>query len=373
MSKRQVVPMMLCTLGIPLCASCATSSPPVQPPPQVAALKPEPVPIVYDTDIAYDVDDVGALALLHALVDRDEAKLLGVMVSESLHSYDGLWGPPLVDIINTHYGRPEIPIGVYKGPTVNVGRYGRFAEKVVKAGFPHTLNDAAQAQDATKLYRKLLAEASDNSVVIVSSGYLTNLYGLMLSTPGDDSPSTGMELIGRKVREWVCSGGRYPTSGRLPDVNFAHYPEQSAYVINNWPGKVTFGGDELARQNLTGSKLMDSYEVSANPVAMAWQLHNGGKPEPSRDSLAVLYAVRGAVSGQGKYFPKVETGANHYQKLDEYVPSSKLPPSQNIWLTDVAKPHGYLKTASATQELTSMIDDLIAAPPANPPSVKAGP
>ena len=40
-----------------------------------------PVNIIYDTDMASDVDDVGALALLHALADIGEAEILAAMVS----------------------------------------------------------------------------------------------------------------------------------------------------------------------------------------------------------------------------------------------------------------------------------------------------
>lgn len=362
---------MFCTCGLSLIASCA-SVPSTAPPTTPAAEEaPEPVRIIYDTDIGLDIDDVGGLALLHALADRGECQILGVMVSESLHNYDGLWGPPLVDIINTYYGRPEIPVGVYKGTPVDIGRYGRFAEAVVKASFPRRLQDAAQAHDGGRLYRKLLASAPDGSVVIVTVGHLTNLYELMLSTPDAHSPLTGMELINRKVREWTCSGGRYPGSGRTPDLNFAHYPEQTEYVINNWPTKATFGGDELAPHYQTGAKVSNTYETSSNPVAMAWHHFNGGKPGPSRDSLAVLYAVRGRQDAEGKLFPKVETGANSYHKLDEYRPSGKLPASENVWRTDLQKPHGYLKAAADNENVSAAMDALIAAPPAKAAPVQA--
>ena len=37
------------------------------------------VNIIFDTDFGGDVDDLGALAMLHHLVDKNECKLLGVM------------------------------------------------------------------------------------------------------------------------------------------------------------------------------------------------------------------------------------------------------------------------------------------------------
>ena len=55
--------------------------------------------------MTYDVDDVGALATLHALADRGEVKLLGVLYSE-VHSF----GAVARDAINTWYGR-NVPVG----------------------------------------------------------------------------------------------------------------------------------------------------------------------------------------------------------------------------------------------------------------------
>ena len=67
------------------------------------------VPVILDTDMAYDVDDVGALACLHALADRREAKILGVVYNET-HPL----GPIAIDVINRWYGR-QVPIGAFKG------------------------------------------------------------------------------------------------------------------------------------------------------------------------------------------------------------------------------------------------------------------
>lgn len=40
-----------------------------------------PVRIIFDTDIQGDADDVGSVALLHALADRGEAEILAMGVS----------------------------------------------------------------------------------------------------------------------------------------------------------------------------------------------------------------------------------------------------------------------------------------------------
>ena len=72
----------------------------------IASTCAEPVKIIFDTDMAEDVDDVGALSILHALADAGEAEILACMISAP-HEYVG----PCIDVINTYYGRPNIPIG----------------------------------------------------------------------------------------------------------------------------------------------------------------------------------------------------------------------------------------------------------------------
>src|SRR5690606_39007786 len=69
--------------------------------------------ILLDTDIAKDVDDVGALATLHALADLGEAEILAILVScANPHS------APCASAINEWYGRGDIPLGVVKGKAV---------------------------------------------------------------------------------------------------------------------------------------------------------------------------------------------------------------------------------------------------------------
>ena len=68
------------------------------------------VPVIFDTDMGNDVDDALALAMLHALESRGECRLIGVTVTK-----DNPWAPVFVDLVNTFYGRGEIPVGMVKG------------------------------------------------------------------------------------------------------------------------------------------------------------------------------------------------------------------------------------------------------------------
>src|SRR5271157_2388880 len=69
----------------------------------------EPVRLIFDTDMGNDVDDALALAMIHALESRGEAKLLAVTVTK-----DNPYAARFVDVVDTFYGRGDIPIGVVK-------------------------------------------------------------------------------------------------------------------------------------------------------------------------------------------------------------------------------------------------------------------
>ena len=65
------------------------------------------VKVIFDTDFGGDADDLGALAMLHHFVDRQEADLLAVMCwSTEVNAVAG------IDAVNHFYGHPSMPIGV---------------------------------------------------------------------------------------------------------------------------------------------------------------------------------------------------------------------------------------------------------------------
>ena len=123
------------------------------------------VSIILDTDIGTDVDDAGALALLHALASRREARILAVMSCNR-----NRWSAPAIDVINTYYGRPDIPVGASRtGPDEEMWYHDAVPT------LPHRLATSGDAPDAVSLYRQILADQPDDSVIIVAVGWLTNM------------------------------------------------------------------------------------------------------------------------------------------------------------------------------------------------------
>lgn len=104
-----------------------------------------PVNIIFDTDIGNDVDDALALAILHAFENRHEANLLAVTITK-----DNKWAAPYVDLVDTFYGRSEIPIGMVRnGKTPNSDPLIQVpAERKNPDGsyvYPHKITDGSEA------------------------------------------------------------------------------------------------------------------------------------------------------------------------------------------------------------------------------------
>src|SRR2546425_1735487 len=151
-----------------------------------------PVRLIFDTDMGNDIDDAVALAMIHALESRGEAKLLAVTVTK-----DNRWAAPFIDAMDTFYGRGDIPIGVvHNGKTPDDSNMIRLpAERKRPDGsyvYPHDLADGRDAPEAVNLLRQVLSKQKDNSVVVVQVGFSTNLARL-LDAPGD------RDLVKRKV------------------------------------------------------------------------------------------------------------------------------------------------------------------------------
>jgi hypothetical protein len=240
----------------------------------------EPAKILFDTDIENDVDDVGAVAVLHKLADRGEARILGMGVSVS-HP----WSAPCLDALNTYFGRPDTPIGVPKGKAPDTG--SKYAQKI-SAEFPHRLASADAAPNVVTLYRQLLAGEPDQSVVLVSVGFLTNVANLIDSSADEASPLGGRALVAKKIKLWVAMAGQFP-SGR--EWNVFQDTDASRRALADWPTPVVFSGFEIGLPVETGAALR---AVAPNsPIRRSYELYNESANRSSWDQTAVLYAVRG--------------------------------------------------------------------------------
>lgn len=130
--------------------------------------------IIFDTDMASDCDDAGALAVLHALADLGEAEILAVVTNRKDPSNAAA---AAAAAINTWYGRPRIPIGTDKDGAKTPPRWNHPSSycAALRDEFPHNAKPYNEMPDALEVYCETLATQPDGSVVICSVGALSNL------------------------------------------------------------------------------------------------------------------------------------------------------------------------------------------------------
>ncbi|HUJ42567.1 MAG TPA: nucleoside hydrolase [Opitutaceae bacterium] len=257
------------------------------PPPRVP-----PVGIVLDTDVGNDVDDVLALALLHALQSRGACELLAVTITKP----DELAGP-FIDAMNTFYGRPGIPIGFTHAALKDTPSRFLSLAAVKDRGefrFPHRLRRSSDAPEATQLLRRILDRQPDHGVVLVQIGYFSNLAALLDTPPDGNSPLAGPELVRRKVKLLSVMAGVFNAPGRDFEFNVMQDLPAARKLVDNWPTPVVWSGKEigLAVRYPAASIESDFGYVAHHPVAEAYCLYEPPPHErPTWDLSSALYAV----------------------------------------------------------------------------------
>jgi len=302
--------------------------------------KNKPVKIILDTDFGNDCDDAAALAILHQMAYNGEAEILATM-----YPMNDSMGAAAIDAVNTYYGKPNIPIGTYKGHYEYQGTHNDYYNTRLATNFPHDLRSGKDAEDAVRLYRKILNEQPDGSVTIVVVGPQRLVADLLASKPDAISPLDGSALIRKKVRQLVAMGTEYPKGD---EWNIRICPDGAQRVAREWPVPVVYSGFEIGFPIMTGERLI-SETSSMNPVRMAFETNpmvDSLKNRHSWDQTAVLFAVRGAsdiwIESHGRV-TIADDGKNQWSQTGEN--------------------HHYLVAKRPAHEMKKLIEDLMVAPP----------
>ncbi len=281
-----------------------------------------PKKVIFETDMSTDVDDVGALAVLHALADNGEAEILAISFNE-VHPN----AANAICAINTWYNRGNIPIGIYKGDLADPDGSSYLD---VLVNFPHNL-PTIPTPSSLELYLQVLGEQPDNSVTIISVGFLNNLYDLLKADP---------ELIAQKVTELVVMAVLIDD----PYNTVRHgLIDKSEYVIHNWPTPLVIS--QHGESVHTGARLSET--PAENPVREAFYRRFNGqyKGRSSWDQLAVLYGVRGI----GDYFTEITEGKGRLSNGYEW----EMKPGFR----------SYLDPRLSDSEYVRIVEDLMIKPP----------
>ena len=244
------------------------------------------VPVIFDTDMGNDVDDALALAMLHALESRGECRLIGVTVTK-----DNPWAAVYVDLVDTFYGRGQIPVGMVKGgvtpensPAIQVPSERRRADGTLV--YPRRLASGAEAPEAVGLLRRLLAAEKDGSVVIVQVGFSTNLARL-LDAPAD------VELVKRKVKLLSVMAGNFAKPNA--EFNVEKDMASARRLFDQWPGEIVASGWEIGEaMKFPAARIERDFAWAPDhPVVDAYRTYmKMPYDRQTWDLTAVLYAVR---------------------------------------------------------------------------------
>jgi hypothetical protein len=212
----------------------------------------EPIKLIYDGDIGPDACDFSTISMLHEYHNKGFIELLGVF-GETPDPYLA----STFSIYNQVYDN-DIPIAAYDPESSEVD----FGEEVIRKYYEAVERDCHADENRTvfekygnektlrsgdvmgtvTLYRKLLALAEDDSIVIYTAGQLYNFPPLLASGADQYSPLSGEELLKRKLKEFVLMGGYFPESKVNP-----WYIENTDGAEWNW---WAFGSKDTTRITL---------------------------------------------------------------------------------------------------------------------------
>lgn len=263
----------------------------------VSAKKIEPMRIIFETDMGNDVDDALAIDMLYKYADIKKIKLLAIMLDK-----EGTTPAEFVDILNTWYGYPHLPIGIiHNGPDCETDAIN-YAKVVcsMKANdgkllFLRTLKNYDNLPEAHLLYRKLLAKQPDHSVTIIATGFSTNLQRLLDTSADQYSSYNGRELVSKKVARLIMM------AGNMKDDNFHEYNvmkdvSAAKAVFETWPTVVITSPWELGEQiKFPGEVIKNDFSwATHHPVIEAYKSYQKMPYDRQTwDLTSVLYAIEG--------------------------------------------------------------------------------
>jgi inosine-uridine nucleoside N-ribohydrolase len=304
----------------------------------IAAQEKKPVPVIFDSDMGPDYDDVGAIALLHAFADNGDAKILATIASTKYECVACVF-----NVFNTYFKKPEIPIGVPGQKAVTLRDFQHWSDSLI-ANYNHKIVKNEQAFDAVELYRKILSAQPAKSVTIVTTGFLTNLDALLKSSGDKYSPMNGSDLVRSKVKKLVCMAGKFPSGY---EFNVDKDIPASQYVFDNWPTNIVFSGFEIGEKIKVGLHLIQNDNIKKSPVKDVFRISIPMAKEDSAgrkswDETAVLVAVMGIKPYYHLHFGSIKVSND----------------GKNTWIEKGGK-QAYLIESADPQNVQAVIDDKI--------------
>ena len=263
----------------------------------------KPLPVIFETDMGNDIDDALALDMLYKYSDQKMIKLLAVSSNKNNPS-----SAVYLDIMNTWYGYPKIPVGKVVNGANSENDAVNYTKVVAdyRPAFKITTKDTAAYSESVNLYRRVLSEAADHSVVIISVGFSTNLARLLNSPPDSYTNLNGKELVAKKVKLLSIMAGNFEGK-KMKEYNVIKDVPAARKLFQEWPTQIVVSPFEVGEQiRYPATSILNDFNWAAHhPMVIAYKSY--AKMPYNRqtwDLTAVLYAVEGAKD----YFSVSEPG-----------------------------------------------------------------
>ncbi len=194
--------------------------------------------IILDTDMGPDVDDALALAMLHGYANEGSANIGAVTLSRNSD-----WGVKYISLLNTYYGRSQIPIGSFKGSTGKDNDEANWFSRSVVAGGRYPFDQSmsvASVPAGHEVMRSVLEQSAPGRVVIVQVGFSTNTAELLRRYP---------DLVREKAPTLSIMAGQSGNPSHR-DFNTKFALEDARKVWADWPHKIIQSEDSVGRNLL---------------------------------------------------------------------------------------------------------------------------
>ena len=267
------------------------------------SLKDKKRSVILSTDIGPDCDDVGAIAVLWSLADE-----IGFPVIGMVNCTSNRHGVGAIEGINAFCGHGKIPLGEYTGRGLfedeESSRYNKhIAEK---------FGGGAMAVGHIPFYRRLLAEAEDDSVILVTIGMFTDIADLLESGADGYSELCGVELVRRKVHCAVSMATRYP-SGR--EFNIHRAPEAAKRFFRLFPKDIYIDDFFIGKSVRTG--FVPGSGSADDPIYESYRRYTMPWGESCMNASFDLLAVHFAAVGVGEYYRLGRRGRVEFYNEDK--------------------------------------------------------
>lgn len=283
----KVIMAVLTTLIVMCCSSGTTKN--AKSSSDVSKIK-----LIFETDMGNDVDDALALDMTYKYVEAGKVDLLGIMSNKNC-----VYSAEFIDIMATWYGHEEIPIGIVrngihiKEDAVNYAKAVCELEENGQPMFKRTLNNYESLPAAPLLYRKILSQQPDSSVVIVSVGFSTNLAQLLDTKPDKHSLLNGRELVAKKVKVLSIMAGSFGKDS-IAEHNVLKDVRAAKKVFVEWPSQIVVSPFEVGIKILyPGASIVKDFNWGIkHPMIKAYKVYlTMPYDRPTWDLTSLMYVV----------------------------------------------------------------------------------